>query len=374
MNLAIRTQSKYELRIEAERLNNYIFYWTDNNSNLLDLKINIPISLCNLLIVVFCSCQKSGPIQGQKNAVWSESIYLLGHQPTTLEPLTPHKIYNYAMTLKKNRIKYAYLFAGPYAKDGHLPDFAFSDTAVNSVKLLRKHYPEIVILPWVGGVQNKTVYLGDSLWVKNALADTKKLIDILGVPGVHVDLEFINPGEPFFHDVTVNYHPNDVYDYASNVNKFHFELRKLLPEAFISSVVVATSPDTKPWKRKTTVGELKILTKYIDQLSFLYYDTFINDQETFEKNCASLIRDIQLLRQNRKIEYLIAIGTFVNNPELQKYRNQEIESIPNTLRVIKEQSANIDPINPLVDGVALFCDWETDETEWKQFADNWYHQ
>lgn len=322
-------------------------------------------------VFAFLLWRKTGPIHGQNNAVWSESIYLRGYQPTTLELLTPQKIQGYAKTLEKNHIKYTYLFAGPYGKDGHLPEYAFSDNAVNTIKLLKKYYPELNILPWIGGVQCKTVYLGDSSWVENALADTKKLIDVLGVPGVHVDLEFIKPGEPFFQDLIDNEQPNDENDYAANVNKFHYKLRQLLPKAFISSVVVATSPDTKPWKRKTTVAELKVLTKYIDQLSFLYYDTFINDQEIFEKNCASLIRDIQTLRQTREIQYLIAIGTFVNAPELRKYRNQEIESIPNTLQVIKKQSESIDPKRQLVDGVALFCDWETDEAEWKQFADNW---
>ena len=120
-----------------------------------------------------------------------------GYKPSTGEKISNEHIKEYAETLKNNKIKYAYLFAGPYGEDGHLPEYAFSEIAVNSVKTLKGYYPEIVILPWVGGVQNKTVYLNDSLWVNNALIDTRKLLNTLDVPGVHIDLEFILPGDSF---------------------------------------------------------------------------------------------------------------------------------------------------------------------------------
>lgn len=149
------------------------------------------------------------------------------------------------------------------------------------------------------------------------------------------------------------------------------KLRDLLPDAFISSVVIATSPDTKPWKRKTTLEELKVLVQYVDQLSFLYYDTYIHDQKTFEENCAYLLNDIKTLKQTNDIQYLISIGTFVNVPELHKYRNLEIEAIPNSLENIKKQAFLVDSTQQLVNGISIFCDWETDESEWKQFYRYW---
>jgi len=124
-------------------------------------------------------------------------------------------------------------------------------------------------------------------------------------------------------------------------------------------------------EKKTTVDELKSLVKYIDQLAFLYYDTQINSQKIFENNCASLIKDIGILKAQRNIQYMIAIGTFINEPALQKYRNLEIESISNSLQTIRAQINKVDPTRKLVDGIALFCDWETDKDEWQQFDDNW---
>ena len=330
----------------------------------------------NLIIwgfLVQCSSSehKTDRLFGQANSVWTESIYLRGYQPTTLEKLTDEHLKTYAETLKKNGVKYAYLFAGPYGEDGHLPDYAFSDVAINSIKQLKRYYPDIIILPWIGGVQNKTVYLGDPTWVAQAITDTKKLVETLNVPGVHIDFEYILPGDAYLDQTIKTESPGQREQHGNNVNEFHKKLRQVIPDAFISSVVVATSPDTKPWKRKTTMEELHVLTQYVDQLAFLYYDTYISDQVIFEKNCYQLLQDIKTLKNENDIQYLVAIGTFTNVPELHKYRNLDIENIPNSLKTIKREAVRVDSTNRVVDGIALFSDWATDNDEWTAFRRHW---
>lgn len=339
------------------------------------IKINT-ISYYTLIIsLTLISCRSNidpnRHLWGQENAVWTESIYLRGYQPSTGEKLEDAHLKKYAKTLKRNGVKYAYLFAGPYGDNGHLPDYAFSQEAINSVQKLKSYFPEIIILPWVGGIQNKTVHLEDSTWVENAISDTKKLIETLNVPGVHVDFEYILPGDPYL-DKTLKVGDNFQHDeYGYLVNNFHKKLRQCKPSAFISSVVLASLPDTKPWKRKTSMEELSELTKYVDQLSFLYYDTSIENQLLFEKNCSLLLKDIQRLRNINDIQYLIAIGTFINEPELRNYRHLEIENIPNSLNTIKHAALRLSQTEKIIDGIALYCDWETDRSEWKQFRKHW---
>lgn len=308
---------------------------------------------------------------GQSNAVWTESIYFRGYQPTSKERLTEEKIRNLAKTLKQNKILYTYIFAGPYDDFGNLPAYAFSDTAVNTVRLLNKYYPELNILPWIGGVQNETVHLEDSIWVKNAIEQTKNLIAILNVPGIHMDLEYILTEDKFFNSFGSSKEYINQENYGEYVNMFHKRLRDTLPDAFISSVVVPDLPNTKPWKRKTTSDELNVLVQYIDQLSFLYFDTQINDRKEFETNCGVLIQEIDGLHDIKKIQYLISIGTFINEPQLHKYRNMDIENIPNTLKTIKDQLAQINPDRSIISGISIYCDWETDDEEWKEIYDNW---
>jgi hypothetical protein len=335
--------------------------------------------LINLVLLIFlfaCGAKDKRNIEssvfGQENAIWAESIYLRGYNPSTGEILTNERLKEYAHILKSNNIKYVYLFAGPFLEDGHLPDYPFSSIARNSVKKLKEYYPELIILPWVGGIQNKTVYLGDSIWVKNALNDTRRLVETLDIPGVHIDFEYILKGDPYLDTTIEPEKPHDKEMYAGNVNSFFMKLRILLPKSFISTVVVATSPDTKPWKRKTTIEELNILIKYINQLSFLYYDTYINSEDIFEQNCIKQIMDIKTLKRlNINTQFLLAIGTFINRPELTKYRNLKIENIPNSLKVIKESALKVSPSEKLVSGIAIFCDWETDKNEWREFYTNW---
>ncbi len=308
---------------------------------------------------------------GQNNAIWSESIYLRGYNPTTKRKLTEQDIKKYALTLKKYNIRYAYLFAGPYGADGHVPDYAFSATAIHTVSRIKAYYPDLIVLPWLGGIQYKTVHLEDSSWVNTALQDTKKLVEALGVPGVHVDMEFIQAQQDRSEAITGMANQGGVNVYADNVNLFHQKLRKLLPEAFISSVVVATSPDTQPWKRKTTLNELKHLVNNIDQLSFLFFDTHISKQDVFEKNALALVQDIRELSKVSDIQYLVAIGTFVNIPELREYRDLNIENIPNTIRTLKQAVSLVDSQQTIVDGLSIYCDWQTDDLEWEQFSKHW---
>jgi hypothetical protein len=334
--------------------------------------------VCCLLLFVLSSCGSDKNIKiGQENALWSESVYLRGHRPSNLKKLTEIDILKYAEILKNNNIKYAYLFAGPFNKDGSLPDYSFSNIAINSVALLKEICPDIVILPWVGGIQNKTVFLDDSIWVKNALNSSKKLVQTLSVHGLHLDFEFILEGNPYLDRTEVEGGSGDIESYGNNVIEFHRKLRLLMPEAFISSVVPSTSPGTRPWKKKPKLDELKVLIQYIDQLSFLYFDTHINNRQDFEENCLFLIKDIQQLRNSdntHSVQFLVGIGTFINTPELQKYRNMQLENIPNTLKTIKNSILEVSPNKQIVDGISIFCDWETSETEWDQIYDNWTNQ
>jgi hypothetical protein len=90
------------------------------------------------------------------------------------------------------------------------------------------------------------------------------------------------------------------------------------------------------------MDELSELTKHIDQISFLYYDTYLGTQKEFKENCTALLNDIRKLKRvNPSVQYLVSIGTFINAPELRKYRNMKIENIPNSLKTIRSCEKSI---------------------------------
>jgi hypothetical protein len=334
--------------------------------------VAILVGIALFLTVPRCkSVPQRASIYGQNNAIWAQSIYFRGYNPSTKERLSPQIVQKFASILESHHIKYAYIFSGPFLNNGHLPDYAFSQTAIESVKLLKHSNPDLVILPWIGGVQNRSVHLQDTEWVNNALNDTQRLIDTLQVPGVHLDFEYILPGDTYLDLFVKKGTEKDRQHYGEYVNEFCRKIRILMPYIFISSVVVATSPGTKPWKRKTSIPELLDLTRYVNQLSFLYYDTKLNNENDFEENCEDLIKDIRFLYNKRPIKYLISVGTFINEPQLQKYRDLNIENLPNSFKVIKNKLLKVSPDHKIVDGISLYCDWQTTYSEWNDFDQYW---
>lgn len=298
-----------------------------------------------------------------ENSAWIKSTYFRGHDPSTLKPYSIKDVEQLAQRLKTNHIRYAYIFAGPYQNDGHLPAYAFSIKAKESIAILKKTYPQIKILPWIGGVQNKTVHLEREKWINNAIADTVKLLKIMPIDGVHLDLEYVHHPRAKF-----NRNRLSTKDYSLYWVKFHKQLRLFLPETFISSVIVSIASGTKPWKHKHTLSELKELSSVVDQISFMFYETSLMELKDYKDNLKEqilLIKELKSLASNRS-QYLIGLGIFDEEKKLKAYRDLGFQNLPLTLKTLQEVENEIGQKKPVVDGFAIFCEWMTTEREWKQ--------
>jgi len=334
----------------------------------------IALSLVGLVFLQSCDQAKRQAEKqylGQDNAIWTESLFFRGHNPVTGDTLTKDSMIHYAKILKEQHIKYAFFFSGPFGKDGHLPSYPFSDTALNAVKTFASYYPELVILPWVGGIQNKNVFLADSTWVNNATSDCKKLVNYLGVKGIHIDFEHLLPQYASIDTAVIQKGPEELAQYPGYVNAFHKRLRDSLPYAFISAVVTSTPPQTKHWKRKTSVKELKSLLLNIDQLVFLFYDTSIDDTDFFAQAAEQQIQDIQSLKNTWNIQMLMAVGTFTNPEQLQTFRHPNVENLSNSLETIKAAALKICPDQKILDGIGIYGNWTTDSTKWQYISQHY---
>ncbi len=302
-----------------------------------------------------------------ENAAWIKSTYFRGYDPITKKSLKPKDVEDLALRLKTNHIRYVYIFAGPYSNDGHLPDYAFSPKAKESITILKRIYPEIKILAWVGGVQNKTVHLERTEWIKNALADTTKLIKEMPVDGVHLDLEYV-----LYPDNKLNHKKLDANAYSEHWIKFHKDLRLALPEVFLSSVVVSTASGTKHWKYKHTLNEIKELTSVVDQMSFMFYETSLMELKVYEGNLKEQIKQIKDLKNSasNRSEYLIGLGIFSEEKKLRSYRDLGFKNLPVTLKILQDAKKDIGQNKPVIDGLAIYCEWMTTDLEWKQLRDH----
>ncbi len=310
---------------------------------------------------------------GQKNALWCQSLYLRGHQPTTLEPLKEADLTHFCDTLTQNRIQFAYLFSGPFDTNGHLPEYAFSQTAIASVRTIKERCPGVIVLPWIGGIVNKTVFVDNHQWVSNAVHETSLLLSALDVTGVHVNLEF------FTYHIQDELFPGlEGFDhYGGDEIRFFKELRSALPLAFISTVVVSTAPEAKHWKRKNTVEEVHELSKLVDQIAILCFDTSIGRKSVFRESLQQQLADIRQWKTSpmTRAQFLIGIGTFINKEELWKFRDLDVESVANTLNTLR--GLLVEPNaggSSLVDGLAIFAEWTTDTKEWEELQRGWLRE
>jgi hypothetical protein len=227
-------------------------------------------------------------------------------------------------------------------------------------------------LPWLGGIQNKTVFLDDTAWVSQAISSTVDLVGRMQYSGVHIDFEFLLNSDSFiFRDLEPFENYNSSFEaFDSNLLTFHIKLRSALPKSFISSVVVSPTSYSMPWKKKVNLKTLEELVKYVDQIIYLFYDTSIEVQFDFDMACKEQLMYMKSIAGIAPdVQQIIAIGTFENHPHLRRYRDMSIESIDNTLNTFRRHIIN-DDLFDLVNGIAVFADWTTDKEEWRSLSKN----
>lgn len=324
--------------------------------------------LCLSIFVTSCPFYAQGShLYRQENAVWAGSIFPRGFDPTTQEKLTRRKLINLADRLKRNGIQYIYVFAGPYQEDGRLPVYAFSDRARATVALLKKTYPSLKILPWIGGVEDRTVHLEKAAWMETSLRDTASLLASIPFDGVHVDFEYV-----LFQKKNSSNTPVNLYDSAWVM--FHEKLRKLLPQTFISTVIVSTAPGTRPWKHKHELRDVLEVSRNVDQVAFMYYGTRLREAKLYRENLRLQLRQIGQFRKNlapRAPEYLFGIGTFRIEKALKSYRDMRLENVSATLQTLSEILDERSPSEHLIDGVAIYSEWTTTSADWARFRKFW---
>jgi len=299
----------------------------------------------------------------KENSTWIKSTYFRGYDPITKKLHSTKDVEQLAERLKTNNIKYAYIFAGPYQKDGHLPDYTFSKKAKENIAIFKRIYPEVKILPWIGGVQNKTVYLERKEWVKNAITDTVKLIKMMPIDGIHLDLEYV-----LYSGAKFNYDKLSAEDYSKQWVLFHKELRLALPESFISSVAVSIALGTKPWKHKHTLNEIKETSSFVDQISFMFYETSLMNLKDYDDNLKEqiiMIKELKNVPTNRS-QYLIGLGIFNEEANLKTYRDLGFKNLPLPLGLLQKIENSTGQKEDVVDGFAIFCEWMTTEQEWRE--------
>ncbi len=304
------------------------------------------------------------------HGVWTQSLFFRGFAPSTGEKLRMKDLVKLAEDAKSNKIRDLYIFAGPFNEDGTIPDYSFSETARASVKRLKELAPNARVLPWLGGLQDKTVFLNKPEWRQRAVEDMLRLAKYLEVPGMHLDFEYILPTSTYviqYSQIPAARSP--MTDYHPSMRDFFKEVREKAPSLFVSTVFPSSAPEVTPWKANPSRRDLEEISPLVHQMSFLYYDTSITSQEVFDRGLRHQLEDIIAAKKaSPSTEVNIAFGTFVNEEQLHPYRDLSIENLPNSFATLKRALQGLEDKNPL-SGISIFCEWETEESEWQQFRE-----
>ena len=200
------------------------------------------------------------------------------------------------------------------------------------------------VMPWVGGVSGNTVRLADRAWRRTFAASVAALLkQHPRFAGIHVNIEPCRSGNTHFL-------------------RLLDELRQAIPADKLLSV--AAYPPPTIWQPFAEVhwdgSYLKEVAGRANQLAVMMYDTGLPAEKLYQQLMKSWTREI--LNWSGQAEVLLGVPTY--NDAGVGYHIPSVEDLRNALLGIHAGLQGYDAVPPNYQGVAIYCEWETDEAEW----------
>ena len=253
----------------------------------------------------------------------------------------PHRIRELADQLRRHHITDIFPHLCPAGIDGHLPP-------VDDVQIERflECLAGMRVMPWIGGPNGGNVRFQDSKWRAVFTNDVASLLRAHPrLAGVHLNIEPLPSGD-------------------TNFLAFLEILRLSLPDGKVLSFA-AYPPPTRwhPYAEvhwdKTYVREI---ARRCDQMVFMMYDAGQRVPKLYQHLMADWTREALAWSGDKPV--LLGIPTY-EDPGVD-YHRASVENLTNALlgvhRGLYGQSLATN-----YQGVAIYCDWETSESEWNFF-------
>src|SRR3989339_141404 len=287
----------------------------------------------------------------ESNGLWLQHAWVGNEQETAV-------IEDLALKLAKYDIKYVYVHTGPFDSDGTIPEERYK-FASEFLKILKAKNPDIVALAWVGQVRSE-LDIDDSIIRKNITTTCGELISETGFDGIHYDIE------PIAHEDTA---------FLTLLEETRTELGD---SAFIS---VATD-EWQPSLLSDLAGEIldqdiksywetdyfKSTAETADQIVIMTYDTSLGETEHYEWLVGQQLIYLTQILVDSDAQLLIGIPTYEDDKES---FDPEVENMETGLKGVVQGLNNKRTNVSVFTGVAIYADWETDESEWGIYENLW---
>jgi hypothetical protein len=245
-----------------------------------------------------------------------------------------------AELLRQHHIKDVFPHLCPSTPFGKLPEI---DDA--QVERFLAELKDFRVMPWIGAPAGASARPGDAKWRVAFISSVSNLLTAHpGFAGVQINIEPMTSGDKDFL-------------------KLLEQTRAALPQGKLLSV--AAYPPPTRWQPSADVhwdrnyfGEV---AKRSDQLVVMMYDTGVRVPKIYEHIMADWTAE--LLQWSNGKPVLLGLPTYDDAGV--EYHNPKVENLRTALLGIHKGLDRAQPSN--YQGVALYCEWETDKNEWKYF-------
>ena len=284
----------------------------------------------------------------KKNGLWLGHKWYTGHGVRDGKPVTQQETTELLDILSRYGIRYAFVHVGPVARDGTLPDLPGATLGV-----LRHGAEDTRLLAWVGARVDR-IDLTDPAFKAN-LWKTIATLQSEGFDGVHFDFEPM-------HDFENGY--LEILDGVRAEMGEGFIISQATPRAGPFGIVFG------PLKPSFWSEEFYRQTmERSDQTVVMAYDTnlgFRSGYVTFVRHQTNLMIDWACTTPDH--EALIGVPTHEDVP---LYSDPKIENLATALPGVRSALESRLHESECISGVAVYANWVTDESEWRDYETHW---
>lgn len=260
----------------------------------------------------------------------------------------PGRIRELADRLRRHHITDIFPHLCPAELDGSLPP-------VNAAQVERflDGCDGFRVMPWIGGPNGGNVRLQTLEWRAVFATNVLSLLNTHPrIAGVQLNVEPLTSGD-------------------TNFLKLLEELRGALPKGKLLSV--AAYPPPTRWHPYEDVhwdeSYFREVARRSDQLVVMMYDAGQRVPKAYEKLVADWTRQVLAWSEGKPV--LLGVPTYDDADS--GYHNPQVENLANALSGI-HRGLSGEGLPASYQGVAIYCDWETSDEEWRYFQDHFLNQ
>lgn len=257
---------------------------------------------------------------------------------------SPERIKHLADNLRRHHIRDIYPHVCPATPDGRLPDLD-----PKQIERFLNEFSGFRVIPWIGGPNGSAVRLTSKRWRDQFVLEVRRMLDRYpAFAGVHLNVEPLPSGDEDFL-------------------RLLDELRAKLPNGRMLSV--AAYPPPTRWHPSTDVhwqeSYFREVARRSDQVAVMTYDAAQRIPKTYQRLMADWTRETLDWSEGKPL--LLGIPTYDDAGV--SYHEPRVENMTNALLGIHRGLASR-PDMTNYQGVAIYCEWETDPSEWAFFREH----